>query len=213
MTRILKTKTKILYTLFYLVFFTKAEPSIVHAAEKDQGNSTYLVSSVKKDEVSYTIGRRNVLQIKIFGDAGTHQIYRVDELGYINHALIGKIKLADLTVTDAEKLIEEKLSGDYVLNPRVNIFVLQYSTFSIMGEVRKPGNYEITGRVSIIEALSMAGGFTAVANQRSVKIMRKKEGQETSINVDTTRITQQGDRSGDIDIQEDDVVVVPKSFF
>ncbi len=109
--------------------------------------------------------------------------------------------------------MESSLDKDYIINPRVNVFVLQYSTFSIIGEVRRPGNYEISGRVSVIEAISMAGGFTAVANQRGVRIMRKGEGRETTVNVDTTRITQQGDRSADAYIEQDDVVVVPKSFF
>jgi protein involved in polysaccharide export with SLBB domain len=184
----------------------------VSAAEEETANST-IVRPNRKEEVAYVIGPRNTIQIKIFGDASTHQLYRVDELGYINHALVGKVRLAGLTTSEAEKLMESRLDKDYIINPRVNVFVLQYSTFSIIGEVRKPGNYEITGQVSVIEAISMAGGFTAVANQRSVKIMRKAEGRESTVNVDTTRITQQGDRTADAYIEQDDVVVVPKSFF
>lgn len=179
----------------------------------DDAASSTVLPKRRDDATPYAIGPRNVIQIKIFGDASTHQIYRVDELGYISHALVGRVKIAGLTVPEAEKLMESKLDKDYILNPRVNVFILQYSTFSIIGEIKRPGNYEITGRVSVIEAISMAGGFTAVANQRGVKIMRKQEGRETAVNIDTTRITQQGDRSTDAYIEEDDVVVVPKSFF
>lgn len=194
-------KTKIIGLVFISCFLLSGLSLAMAGPEK------------KEDATLYTIGPKNVIQIKIFGDANTHQIYRVDELGFISHALIGKVKVAGLTTSDLEKLMESRLDKDYILNPRVNIFVLEYSTFSIIGEVRKPGNYELTGRVSVIEALSMAGGFTPVANQRAVKIMRKKEGSEMSVNVDTTRITQQGDRSADAYIEADDVVVVPKSFF
>ena len=79
---------------------------------------------------------------------------------------------------------------------------------------RKPGNYELSGKISVIRAISIAGGFTPVADQRAVKIMRKnQDGKESAINVDTTRITQHGDMSAEVDLQADDVVVVPKSFF
>ncbi len=203
--------------LFYTITFCFLSAFYSCALAGEEGaadpTTTATTQSNKRDEVAYVIGPQNMLQIKIFGDASTHQLYRVDELGYINHALVGKIKLAGLTIAEAEKLLERSLDKDYIINPKVNIFVLQYSTFSIIGEVRKPGNYEITGRVTVIEAISMAGGFTAVANQRGVKIMRKTEGRETTVNVDTTRVTQQGDRTGDVDVQQDDVIVVPKSFF
>ena len=166
-----------------------------------------------ESEHSYTIGPQNVIQIKIFGEAGVNQIYRVDERGLITHALVGRIKLGGLTVFQAEKLMEEKLAGDYILSPHVTIFVMEHSHFSVLGEVRKPGNYEILGRTSVIEAISMAGGFTPVANQGAVKIIRKSGGKEATIHVDTTKITGQGDTSEDAYVDADDVVVIPKSFF
>ena len=164
-------------------------------------------------EHSYQIGPQNVLQIKIFGEAGTNQIYRVDETGSITHALIGRVKLGNLSVAQAEKLMEEKLAGDYIINPHVTIFVLEHSHFSVLGEVKKPGTYEILGRVSLIEAISMAGGFTPVAAQGNVKIVRKGEDKESSITVDTTKITGRGDLSANVSIEADDVIVVAKSFF
>lgn len=162
---------------------------------------------------AYVLGPQNVIQVKIFGDASTNQIYRVDELGFIKHALLGSVKIGGLTVADAENLLEQRLSGDYIIDPRVTIFVLEHSRFSVIGEVKRPGTYEIQGKVSVIEAISMAGGFTGVANQRDVKIIRKQDGREARINVDSTRITQHGDTTANVFIEADDVVVVSKSFF
>ena len=91
--------------------------------------------------------------------------------------------------------------------------MLEYSQFSIIGEVRKPGNYELSGRVNVIRAISRAGGFTPIANQRGVQIIRRNDdGTEIKINVDATRIMN-GDLSGEVDLRADDVVVIPKSFF
>ena len=178
------------------------------------------VSSVKnsgdtEDEGpgAYIIGPQNLLQVRIFGEASINQLYRVDEEGYIKHALAGRIKMGDPTVSAAEKLVEQRLGGDYIINPQVSIFVLEYSQFSIIGEVRKPGNYEISGRMSVIRALSMAGGFTPIADQRGLQIIRKNaDGTESKIHVDATRIMH-GDTSSEVDLQADDVVVVSKSFF
>lgn len=162
---------------------------------------------------AYIIGPQNLLQVRIFGEASINQLYRVDEDGYVRHALAGRVKLGGMTVAEAEKIMEQKLDGDYIINPQVSIFVLEYSHFSIIGEVRRPGSYEISGRVSVIRAISIAGGFTPIANQRGVQINRKNpDGTEAKINVDATRIMQ-GDLDAEQDLQADDVIVVPKSFF
>ena len=161
----------------------------------------------------YVIGSGNMLQIKVFGEASVAQIYRVDEDGYIKHALVGRIKIGGLNVAEAERVLEEKLDGDYIINPQVNVFVLEFSHFSIIGEIRKPGNYEISGRMTVLRAISIAGGFTPIANQRGVQIIRKNEdGTESKLSVDATRIMG-GDLSAEVELQADDVIVVSKSFF
>ena len=129
-------------------------------------------------EKAYTIGPTNLLFIKVLGEDGLQQTFRVDESGYITHPLIGRVRLAGKTVSEAESLIQQMLTGDYILNPNVNIFVMEHSRFSILGEVRKPGNYEILGHLSLMEGLSIAGGFTPLANQKKVKVLRHGESGE-----------------------------------
>lgn len=208
---------KILLSLWVVsvLFSASAEPQAFAADKNDLRPNVHENSGSEKEAVApYEIGPQNLLQIKVFGESNTNQIYRVDEEGYITHVLLGRVKVGGYTVEEIERLLEKKLDGDYIINPHVTVFVLEFSHFSIIGEVRKPGNYELSGRVSIIRAISIAGGFTPVADQRAVKIMRKNEsGGESVINVDTTRITQRGDMSAEVYLQADDVVVVPKSFF
>ena len=184
------------------------------AAEKPDKKTAVREDSKSREDSPYILGPQNLIQIKVFGEADTNQIYRVDEEGYIKHSLLGRVKVGGYTVEEIERNLEKKLDGDYILNPHVTVFVLEFSHFSIIGEVRKPGNYELSGKISIIRAISIAGGFTPVADQRSVKIMRKNgNGGESSISVDTTRITQRGDISAEVYLQADDVIVIPKSFF
>ncbi len=206
------------FVVFFIVsIFLALKPPSVFAAPKNEippDIAAFEKVDNKRDEsTSYVIGPQNLLQIKVFGEADINQTYRVDEDGYIKHALAGRVKVGGLTISQVEKEMEKRLDGDYVINPQINVFVIEYSHFSIIGEVRKPGNYEITGRISVIRALSMAGGFTPIANQRAVQIIRKNpNGTESKIGVDATRILQ-GDLSADVDLQADDVIVIPKSFF
>ncbi len=166
------------------------------------------------EDASYQIGPQNLLQIKVLGESTVNQIYRVEDDGFIKHALLGRIRVGGMSVPELEKYLEENLDGDYIINPKVTVFILEFSSFSILGEVKKPGSYELSGRVSLIHALSLAGGFTPVASQKNVQIMRKnQDGTETKLTIDTTRITQGGDLSADEDLQPDDIVVVSKSFF
>jgi protein involved in polysaccharide export with SLBB domain len=61
------------------------------------------------DETSgeYTIGSGNMLQVKIYGESGIQTIFRVDELGYITHPYLGRVKVGGLTVGQSERYLEE----------------------------------------------------------------------------------------------------------
>ncbi len=160
----------------------------------------------------YRIAPENLLQIRILGEAGLQQTYRVDDQGFITHPLAGRIKLAGQTVHEAEEMLETMLKGDYIRNPHITIFVVEHSRFSILGEVRSPGSYEIIGEISLVEAISMAGGFTPLSNQKKVRILRKTElGEEETIEADIAAIME--GKAKDIYVEAEDVISVPKSFF
>ncbi len=206
-------RTAFISLFIVLLYFVYPQPCAFAGNEAPQNLAQASQWEPNKKEVPYMIGPQNMIQIKIFGDATTNTVYRIDELGYIKHPLVGRVKLGGHAVSEAEEIMEKSLSGDYIVNPQVTILVLEHSHFSVIGEIKKPGIYELTGRVTVIEAISMAGGFSPVASQGGVKIMRKRDGLQSTIDVNTNRITQQGDLTADVDIEADDVVVVPKSFF
>ncbi len=184
-------------------------PSVSVAGDEDVAGQ----QESKGGDFAYRLGPQNLVQIKIFGEAAVNQIYRLDETGFITHALLGRVKLEGLTVAETEQMMEERLADGYINNPNVTVFVIEHSRFSILGEVRRPGTYEILGRVSIIEAISMAGGFTPLANQKDVKIIRKSGGSEETLKIDATRIIGHGDLSEEVDVRSNDVIVISKSFF
>lgn len=181
-------------------------------AETPSGPPLQALQEAGRDDAAYVIGPENFLLIRILGESDTQQTFRVDEAGFITHPLAGRVSLAGRTVSEAEILMENSLKGDYILHPNVTILVLEHSRFSILGEVRNPGQYEILGQLRLVEAISMAGGFTPVANEKKVKVLRKSNGAEIKLEENVKEIIQ-GRREDNTFIQAGDVVSVDKSFF
>jgi polysaccharide export outer membrane protein len=148
---------------------------------------------------TYRLQPYDLIDVDVYSEEDLHKPARLGSDGTILLPLIGSVKVGGLTVAEATDLIRDKYGAGFVKNPSVLITVLQYrkSTFSILGQVLKPGIYEIPegAHVSIVEAVSLAGGYAPTAAQNSVTIKRTVDG-----NVTTEKI-----RAGDM-AQNADVV-------
>jgi len=99
------------------------------------------------------------------------------------------------------------MDGDSIVIPKGN-------TFFILGEVRKPGAYPLDRETNILEGITLAGGFTDKASPGRVRVIRSTlEGGQQVINVNMNDIIKGGERERAISLRENDVVVVPESFF
>jgi len=136
-----------------------------------------------QDKELYTLRVGDRIKITIYPDdehvkGGETQI---GSEGMITLPLIGKIPIAGDTIVNAEKKIAEVLSRDYFVDPGVIIEIMEYEERSvvILGQVKQPGTYEFPPgktELSLLEAISLAGGFSDIANPSRIKIMRKVEG-------------------------------------
>ncbi|MDD4182301.1 MAG: polysaccharide export protein [Candidatus Omnitrophica bacterium] len=103
---------------------------------------------------------------------------------------------------------------DFILESLDRIIVAKYGAISVLGQVRKPGNYTFTKNLSVVDAIALAGGFTDIASQNAVKVIREtKEGKKEIFNVPVANILQTGDKRRDIILKEGDIISVPESFF
>ncbi|MDD6209467.1 MAG: polysaccharide biosynthesis/export family protein [Bacteroidales bacterium] len=103
------------------------------------------------------------------------QTYLVDNEGYINFPVLGRVKLGGLTKKDAIALLEERIS-EYVKDPIVSIQFLNYK-ITVQGEVMKPGEYVLKNeRVSILDALGMAGDLTINGERTNILLIRDNNG-------------------------------------
>jgi polysaccharide export outer membrane protein len=94
------------------------------------------------------------------------------------------------------------------------LFISTAEHFYIIGQVKNPGSYAIPEReITLVEAISTAGGFTPIAARNRTRIIRVEDGVEKVIEVKVDAITKAGKKIHDVPIQPDDVIVVPESFF
>ncbi|KJD36041.1 sugar transporter [Tamlana sedimentorum] len=121
------------------------------------------------------------------GAAGEMVTYIIDVDGNIDYPVLGKIKLVGLTVEEAKELFKKKFKdGNLLKDPVVIIRILNYRV-TIAGEVNGPGVYNIQNeRVTILEALGMAGDLTIKARRDNVLVIRNQNGTKTYSRVDLT---------------------------
>jgi polysaccharide export outer membrane protein len=170
-----------------------------------------------KTSNEYIIGPENSLQIDVYygkPDDRISQKVRVSSRGLITFPLLGEVEVQGLTITQLEKKLTGLLQKDYLVNPQVTVFIEEYSTVSILGEVKKPGSYPIKGKLTVVELISLAEGFTKIASPNKVKVIRNlPDGSKKEIPVRVHDITQKGEQKDNVQLQAGDVVIVPESFF
>lgn len=256
----------------------------------------------------YKVGGYDVLNITVYEEKDlSREAVRVSADGYISFPLIARLKVDNLTTSEIERLISNRLAeGQYLLDAHVSVMVTDYKSkrflvlgsvknpasyslqaqervldaiskaggidtdnagkrgmivrtenpdtpqerkivinldlqgllkgkdqvsnifindkdvlfiptaehFYIIGEIKNPGSFPLTDReITLVEAISMAGGFTPIASRNRTRIIRVEDGVEKIIEVKVDAITDAGNKIQDVIIQPNDVIVVPESFF
>ena len=160
----------------------------------------------------YELGPDDALNITVYREEELNRKVRVSSDGYISFPLLGKVKAGGLTVSELERsLIMELLK--YLKNPQVTVFIEEFGTITVSGHVEKPGSYPLKGELTVIEAVSLAGGFTKIAAKNSVKIMRIEDNKKKTIIVRVADINKSGDKSKDVPLKRGDIIYVPESLF
>lgn len=165
------------------------------------------------DGESYRIGVGNLLAIEVYDEPDLTREVRVLTDGNISFPLLGTLRAAGLSVSELQQVITDRLAEKYLVNPQVIVFVKEFSNVFVFGEVKSPGSFPLFGRMTVFEAITLAGGFTDVANRTNVKVVRDQQGREVSYEVNVEKLTKRGDTSEDIELRANDRVIVARSFF
>jgi protein involved in polysaccharide export with SLBB domain len=189
---------------FLFTFLLLSFGGMLHASDR---------SHPQDAQDGYHIGIGDLLQIEVYEEPDLTKEVRVLTDGSISFPLLGSVKVYGLTIGELEHEITSRLAQDYLVSPQVTVFVKEFSHVYVFGEVKNPGSFPLYGRLTVFEAVTLAGGFTDVANPAKVKIIRQEKGQEISYEADLQKLTKKGDSSEDRELQANDRVIVPRSFF
>lgn len=183
----------------------------------------------------YVIGPQDVLQISLFDQEELSGKYPVDQDGTFTFPLIGRVKAGGLTLRELEAELKRLLMDGYFKNPQLSVGIDQYRSqrIFIVGEVRNPGTYQLTGEMSLIEAISRAGSTLPTASGEALIVRAREDGAGTEArepgangepgapalaNIgdgDVTRVDlkelQSGALSRNAQLQDGDTIFVPRA--
>lgn len=125
----------------------------------------------------YRLGTADRLRITVYGEPSLSGEFAVGAQGHLALPLIGQTPAAGLTASQLEAAIAGALSQGYMLDPRVTAEVIAYRPFYILGEVNRPGEYPYAARLTVLNAVATAQGFSYRADTRRVYI-RRADGRE-----------------------------------
>ena len=105
------------------------------------------------------------------------------------------------------------MTQNIVLKNQDTIFVPQADQIFVFGEVSRPGPYKLqTQNISVVEAITMAGGPTRLAAPNRTRIVRVENGKERTIRVNVDNVVK-GDKRGDVKLRSGDIIVIPQAYF
>ncbi|NBA96530.1 polysaccharide biosynthesis/export family protein [Pseudomonas sp. R5(2019)] len=128
----------------------------------------------------YKLASGDVIRINVFGEQDlSFEALRLTDAGTFSYPFIGEVQAKGKTAAEIEQMIIDKLKGDYLVDPRVSVSVLQYREFFISGEVQKPGGFPFQPGLTLRRAVALAGGLTERASEGQITIIRDHDDSRT----------------------------------
>jgi polysaccharide export outer membrane protein len=160
-----------------------------------------------------TLGPGDLVEVRVFQEADLSGAYRLSPEGTVDYPLCGKVKLAAMTSSQAADALTSCLANGYLRRPQVSVLIREYNSkkIFIFGEVQKPGTFPYEENMSVVQAVTLAGGFTKVASKNGTQVTRTIAGLEKKIRVPVEDIG--NGREKNFLLQPGDIVFVPESFF
>ena len=142
----------------------------------------------------YLLGAGDTLRIRIYDQAQMSGTYQVDDSGMVELPLLGLVRAAGLSTEGLRGAIANGLrDGGLILHPSVAVEVSSYRPFYILGEVNTPGQYPFRPGMTVLTAISVAGGFTYRAEQGYAGVTRERGGIPAPYRAPLFALAQPGD--------------------
>jgi len=160
-----------------------------------------------------TLGPGDVFEVRVFQEPDLSGVYRLASDGSINFPLCGRMVLGGLSTSAANDAFTKCLSAGYLKNPHVSLFIKEYNSKKVFvfGEVQKAGTFQYEDGMNIVQAITLAGGFSQHAAKNSTSVIRKRDGNDERIPVAVEDIGL--GRAENFLLHPGDIIFVPESMF
>ena len=209
----------ILYTIFIVYCFlpvngqetsgsdTTSSTILSGTAQSSLGISSGVGISVGQN---YILKPSDVLEVNVYQEPDLQKQVRIEADGTVALALIGKVRVAGMTVAESQALVTDLYNRDYLVDPQISVLVVSFAPkfVHVLGMVGMPGKIMIEPdqNLSLIDAIAQCRGVTRLGNPKKVRIKRKDGSKPFDVNYDEIR---RGDAT-DIFLKEGDTITVPE---
>jgi polysaccharide export outer membrane protein len=167
----------------------------------------------------YRISPRDLVQFQVFEEPETLVLQRVTTSGEISIPMLGVIRVADRTLRDVEETTQKAyVDRGFYIHPQVIVTVQAYApkSVSVLGQVNHPEQISLpieAAHIGIMQAITLAEGFTRLAKADEVRVMRTVDGREEQHVVNVEGYLASKGTEADFQLQPDDIVFVPERVF
>lgn len=185
--------------------------AVTGAPSLTPGGDPAPLSSLASVGTDYKISPNDLLEFNVFGVPEMKRDIRVNASGMVSLPLVGPVPIAGLTAQAAEQLIAARYGEKYLQDPQISLFIKEFTTqrITIEGAVAKPGIYPVTGQLTLLRALALAGGGAQYADLNDIMMYRQyPDGRREALKYDLEKV-----RAGEVadpDVRADDVIVVKR---
>jgi polysaccharide export outer membrane protein len=162
-------------------------------------------------EEDYRIGPEDQLSIVVWKNETLSRVVVVRPDGKISLPLINDVQAAGRTAMELKEDLTQRLSA-FMPSPEVSVIVNEVRSFhiSVLGEVQKPGRYDLRSRTTVLEAIALAGGFKDFASPSKIVILRGRGKNMRRIPFNYNKaVTSSGGEVDNLDLMPNDIILVP----
>jgi len=161
-------------------------------------------------EPAYQLNPGDAVLVSVWREDALQKEVRVLPDGSITFPLVGRVEVGGLSTPEAAKLIAARLK-EYIPDPNVTLVItgIEGNRAYVLGKVPKPGPVIMTGPVTVLQALSMAGGLDKFADEGAIKVVRPKAGGQDILLVDYKSLISGRDMKSNLLLKSGDTLIVP----
>lgn len=160
-----------------------------------------------------SLGKGDVIEVKVFREPDLDGVFRVGAAGDIDFPLIGRVEVEGQRPEEVAETIRARLSGDYLKEPQVTVLVKSSNSrkVHVFGRVVKAGTLPFRSGMTVIEAITSAGGFADLASPNRTRVTRVVEGEKKVFELAAGDIGE--GKAVNFYLRPGDIVFVPEAVF